>query len=479
MKQPKALKVFFLTEMWERFGFYVNQAMLVLYLTQALSFSDERSYAILGQFTALAYIMPIIGGWACDRFLGNRMAVLSGGLLLCIGYALLSLNQDMLFLGLSLAAAGNGLLKPNISSFLGQYYHVNDPRREAGFTIFYVGINTGVLLATLSAGYIRDFLGWSACFGAASLALLIGVSVFRYGFRYFENKGLPPQNLQKVKILLGFAAAIAVVYVLMVSEGLGSYALYGGGLFFLFYLIWLAIKSDEVFRTRIFAILLLFMISTVFWGLFFEIFLAVNLFTERAVDRILWGHQIPASVFIGLEDIFIILIGPALALMWQKLSESARQGNSLMERWFSIPMKFALSLLLLGVSMQVLVFAIGQSSSTAGVSAGWLVLFYLFVTLGELFISPIGLSMITEFMPAEYSGLMMGAWFMTLGFGGKLSGVLAQYASVPEGSQSVIELNAIYQQAFQSYAWIGFAAFFVGLLFIPLVNRWLKVNIHH
>lgn len=469
MKQPKALRVCFLTEMWERFGLYAMQTILVFYLIEKLSFSDVDSYMVLGQFTALLYMMPVIGGWAADRFLGNRFAVLLGGLLLCLGYGLLALQKHTLFMGLSLVVVGNSLLKPNISSFLGQFYHQKDVRREAGFTLFYVGINIGVLLATSSTGYIQEWAGWGASFAASCFALLIGVSIFRWGFRYFEDKGFPP--IKQVKTLptflrqrpsffLWLILAVTVVYLAMTSANLGSYVLYAFGLLFCGYIITLALKADKITRERLIALLILFLFITIFWALFFEMFFAVNVFVERAVDRTLWGNVIPAPVFVGLESLFILVLGPILAKVWSSKKFQV-----------SIPAKFAIGILILAIAMQILAWSI--SSGAVVLPMIWMVLFYFFVTLGEMLVSPIGLSMVTAYSPPERTSLMMGGFFMAAGFGGKLSGILANYASVPEGVTDLATLNVIYQHAFQEYVWLGLIVFAICLACVPWLRKWL------
>lgn len=473
MKQPKALKIFFLTEMWERYAFYTIQAMLVLYLTQRFRFSDSHAYNLLGQFTALVYILPVLGGWVADRYLGQRFSVLIGGFFMCVGYALLALNRESLFWGLSLAALGNGLFKPNISTLLGQFYEKNDSRRDAGFTLFYIGINLGSMLTYFSSGYIKEAFGWLVCFGAASFALFIGIIVFRLGYRYFEDKGLPLHErgtlshfLKKHRwIFVGFVAAVLVVYFSMTFVVVSSYGLYVFGVGFCVYAMATSWKHGPVARRKVLGLLLLYLLSIAFWALYFQKFFSVNLFTERAIDRVIMGHQIPSSVFFSLTGIFMLTLGSGFAALWQSGKVK-----------LSTPTKFCLGILFLALSMQVLVWIIAYASpinGASGPSAGWLALFYFCLVLGELLLSPIGLAMVTEYSPPENVSLMMGGWFMTTGFGGKVAGVLAKYASVPSGITDQHQLQAIYQQAFQHCAWFGLAIFLISLAFIPVIKKLL------
>ncbi len=470
MNQPKALKICFLTEMWERFGLYAMQSLLVFYLIHKMSFADTDAYMLLGQFTALLYMGPVVGGWAADRILGNRFAILLGGLLLSVGYALLALQHHTLFLGLSLVIVGNSLLKPNISSFLGQFYQEKDRRREAGFTLFYMGINIGVLLATFSTGYIQEYFGWTACFSASCIALLLGASIFRSGYRYFEEKGFPPVShistlpvflRQRPSLIIWFFVAVTLIYFSMTSVGFGSYGLTVFGLLFCGYVISLSLKTDRIARRRMLALLVLFFIIIVFWGLWFEMFFAVNVFVDRAVNRELWGHIIPTPAFVGLDSLFVLILGPILATLWKSGKVK-----------LSVPAKFALGIFILTAGMQILAWSVSWSAVMLPMI--WMVLFYFLVTLGEMLISPIGLSMVTEYSPAEHSSLMMGGFFMSIGFGGKVSGILAQFASVPEGITDLGSLNIIYRHAFQEYVWIGLVVFLVSLACVPWLKKWLN-----
>jgi len=482
MKQPRALAPLFLTEMWERFGFYVVQSLLILYLTNILNFSDSKSFLILGEYTALVYLTPIAGGIFSDRVLGPRYSILIGATLLGIGYFLLAFNytanHNLLFLGLAIIVIGNGFLKPNISSFLGDFYYEDDPRRNAGFTLFYIGINIGALLALGSAGIIQEKLGWWAAFGAAGVGMIIAFGTFSAGFSTFENRGLPvprehiPHKITRLfsyKTIVGISALISIIiaFLLIRSSNVAEVLQTVVGIVILVVLIYIATRYDKQQRNKFFALIILILASIIFWGLFFQIFAAVNLFTERNVNREIFGLIVPPSVFISLESFFILIFGPFLAWLWQHLHVKKLDPTP--------GMKFALAMFLIAISMALLASGIHFHEPTGLVSPWWIVTFFVFVTIGEMLLSPTGLSMVTELSPPHLSGLMMGVWFMGIGFGGELSGYLAKAASIPKGSGLAIN-NLIYAHAFRNNAIIALVVAIILLGLTPWLKRLTSAN---
>lgn len=475
MKQPKVLTYFFLTEVWERFGFYTIQTLLVLYMVSALKFSDSKAYTIIGEFTALAYIMPLLGGYLADRVIGYRFSIVLGGLLLCAGYACLGVFPKSILAGLSLVIMGNGLFKPNISSFLGQFYGENDPRRDSGYTLFYIGINIGGLVAPILGGFIQEWLGWYACFGIASIGLIIGVLTFKASYPLLGNKGLSPRFpaitklwdllIAKPQASLGLIAIIGIIFTLMKFPEVTNHLLNIVGILLVIGLIVLAIKQNSVERKHMTALIIMLLFSVIFWGLFFEMYFSVNLFTERAVDRTFGTLTIPAAAIIGLEAGFIIVLGPFFAYIWQRINPKTR--------FMTTPYKFAYGLLFLALAFQLLAWVIQHTGLGTPVHLVWMVVFYILFVIGELFFSPIGLSMVTTLSPSKYVGLMMGVWFITLGYGGGLSGVLAQEASVPETMTALADQMLIYKHAFQHFANFGFGVCAVLFLAAPYLTKWM------
>jgi POT family proton-dependent oligopeptide transporter len=473
MKQPRALWALSLTEMWERFGLYMVQGLLIFYMTKKLHFSDSESYLVMGQFTALVYLSPILGGLCADRLLGFRHTILLGAYLLILGYAILAFpfNQAdiTLFLGLAIIVLGNGFLKPNISSFLGRFYQADDPMRDAGFTIYYLIFNAGITLATLSSGYIQENWGWYACFGAAALGLVLAIGFFFWGYRFYENKGLPlPISHSKASVAGIVLAGAFVCFLLLKSSSIGSSPLAYFGLGLLIFLIVLSFRLNKSEKPKMWALLILIFISIIFWALFFQIFSVANLFIDRNVDRTIAGHNIPPMAFISLESIFIFLLGPSMAWMWKKFYEK--------KILISRGLQFTLSLAIIALAMQFLVIGI-HFAGKGLVSPYWIVICYFFITVAELLLSPIGLSMVTQLAPAKFMGVMMGVWFLGLSYGGLLAGYLARQASVPaEFVNDIVKTNHIYAHAFQNYVYLGLAAALITLLLTPWLNKLIRLS---
>ncbi len=478
MKHPKVLRYFFLTEAWERFGFYTIQTLLVLYMVSKLNFSDGQAYTIIGEFTALAYIVPLLGGYVADRIMGYRFSILLGGILLCAGYACLGLFPHALLEGLALIVVGNGLFKPNISSFLGQFYEKNDPRRDSGFTLFYIGINIGGLLGPVLGGYLQQWFSWYTCFGVASLGLIVGTLTFRASFRLLEERGYSPRFpevhtlgrllISKPKILCLLALAAALVLTLFYFPNITTNLLSITGAVILIGLIVLTLQHHQAERKHLAALIIMLLFSVVFWGLFFEMYFSVNLFTERAVDHVVFGYSVPTAAFVGLESTFIILLGPLFALAWQYTNPKML--------FISTPYKFAYSLLFIALAYELLVLVINHSTPGTMIHPAWMLLFYILLVFAELFLSPIGLSMITSLSPAKYVGLMMGVWFITLGYGGAVSGLLAQDANMTTNHETLASQIHIYKNAFQHFANVGFGAFAILVILAPLINKWMLAS---
>jgi len=474
---PRGLPVLFLSEMWERFGFYIVTGLLILYMTQVFKFSDDKGYAILGVFTALVYIVQVAGGYLADSLLGFKKAIFIGNVLLILGYALLAAPGTYLFyIALSVIVMGSGYFKPNISSLLGTLYKRRDPRREAGFTIFYMGINIGSLLSAISGGFIKQLYGWHASFGVASFGLLIGIGIFVLGTSRLEKHGGIPKQYPYSKlatilrsnasIFIGTVLAVMLCSVLLRHGGFANILIATTGIGLLGGLIAIAYTYKPEVRKKLLALIILIIMATVLWSIWFQIFFSANLFTERVVDRTLFNVTIPAIMFLSIEAGFIVILSPFFASLWLKLSE--RNIN------ISIPMKFSLGAFAIALGFFVLYISTHFPNHQGKINMYWIVLSYFCLTLGDLLFSPIGLSAVTVLSPKGRVGLMMGAWFVSIGIGGDIAGLLARLSSIPKHAMDLAYDERIYGAAFLDYTLIALVAGIVMLLLTPKINKLIK-----
>lgn len=468
--QPRALPYLFLTEMWERFGFYIVQGLLVLYMTEYFGFSDNQSYMIVGVFIAFVYISPLLGGYLANKFLGFKASVIYGGIFLVAGYALLALPNAHKFLHPALATiiVGNGLFKPNVSSLLGAQYETGDLRRDSGFTIFYIGINIGAFLAGLSAGYIKNYLGWRASFAVASLGLIIGILTFSFGWKYIKERAKNYTRRLPITLLILAGCIVCIfllTYVLQVSA-LTDWLLPLVGILLLIYLSMLTSKQNAEDRKKMLLLNILTLSSVIFWTLFLQMFSSGNLFVERLVNKELWGIHLTTTFFWGSESIFIILLGPFFALTWHALGAHEKNPSPII--------KFYLGIFFAGLGFALLALSTFFPDATNRVPALWVFGAYLLITIGELLLSPIGLSAVTMLAPQNLVGLMMGVWFVATGFGGIFSGLIAKLASIPDNVVSFTEQLAIYRHAFLVYACLAFLTTILLLLTQLSLRRFLK-----
>lgn len=468
--QPRGFSIFFLTEMWERYGFYIIQTLLILYFVQKYNLADTYSYGVLGSFTALAYINPILGGFIADRILGAQRSILVGAVLISCGYVVLALMQSFawVFLSLGIVAMGTGMLKPNISSLLGRLYADNDARRHAGYALFYVGIYVGIMLATVLGGYIQRYLDWQMTFYSASAVLLIAFATFSLGSRYFklpDSVHFVPKYRAYALAFLLIVLAIGANTLILQQQEFATWAFTIVAVISFTIVIYEAIRTpDVVQKNRLFAYFLLVCISIFFWAIYFQLYFSMNLFVARVVDRTVFGFNLPPSFFVGIEALGVIVFGPLMSQLWHGLE---RRENSL-----STPMKFALGLLMMTISFALL-FVSSLFHDVAGqVVAAWVVLVYLIIAIGELLLSPTGLAMVTELAPKKLSGMMMGIFFVSLGLGGKLAGVIASFASIStDNLNSLQDMEATYHHAFGVYLVLCVAITFASFVLVPLIKR--------
>ena len=555
---PRGLVILFLTEMWERFSYYGMRGLLVIYLTQHFLFSDERSSVLYGTYTALVYVMTIIGGTLADRYLGSRKAVTFGAILLVLGHFGMAfegsgskelmtydgneyqitldgrggdarqiliadsgtsyisfsegatemlienpsvvglpaaikredysthieteeLYKNILYLSLALIIAGVGFLKANISTIVGALYGFGDSRRDSGFTIFYMGINLGAFLASLTCGYLGIAYGWKYGFGLAGIGMAFGLVIFLRYNSWLEGKAEPP-NPEKLKeavfggltrehlcYLSGLGIIAVAMFFVMNPDGFGVVAPVAGGLMFVSLIVYaiVALKDEE--RDRMFAAIYFVLAQIPFWALFEQAGSSLNLLTDRLVDRTMMGWSVPAPVFQSLNAGYIFLFAPLVAWLWIVLDKRGLNPST--------PVKFAFGVLFAGLGFLALVAGM-KASGVDGLTAVYFIfLIYWIHTMGELLVSPVGLSSVTKLAPARVVGMTMGAWFLYSGLSNYLAGVIAKTTGAETiGGQltDVAAAKAGYIEVYSNVGYVAIAIAAVMLAISPVIKKLMR-----
>ena len=553
---PRGLFILFFTEMWERFSYYGMRGLLIVYLTQHFLFSDERSAVLYGAYTALVYVMTIIGGSLADRYLGSRKAVTFGAILLVLGHfgmafegngsrQVLELGDttyevqldarggdarqllvsgdaksyitfsetemfiedgaafglenviprddinlrveteefylNILYLSLALIIAGVGFLKANISTIVGALYGFGDTRRDSGFTIFYMGINLGAFLSSITCGILGITYGWKYGFGLAGIGMAMGLIVFLRYQHWLEGKAEPP-SLEALKekvflfidremmcYLIGLGIVAVSMLLVMNAELMGGIML-PLGIIMLAVLIGYAVislKNEE--RDRMLAAIYFVLAQIPFWALFEQAGSSLNLFTGRLVDREMLGWSVPGPVFQSLNAGYIILFAPILAWLWIWLSK--RNLNP------SAPVKFAFGVAMAGLGFLALVAGMKASGPTGLTPVLFIFLIYWIHTMGELMLSPVGLSAVTKLAPARVVGMTMGAWFLYSGLSNFLAGVIARTTGAETIGGQMTNVAAAKAGYIEVYSNVGYIALGIAL-FMLLISPIIKKLMH-
>ncbi len=478
--QPKALFTLSLTELWERFGFYMVQMLIVLFLTEHLHFSDKRADLLYGAFGGLLYVTPVIGGWLADHFIGFRRSVILGAIFLFLGYVLLmSAHLQVFYLGLGVLIVGNGFLKPCISSIVGELYGSDEAKREGGFTLFYIGINIGALIPPIIAGVVVKAWGWHSGFGLAAAGMVIALLTFTLTSKVIWTLGNVPDNspLRKgaalalafnVKFYLGIIAAIALCYWGVVEAATTDWVVIVAAIVFATYVLVCVSKEHKLDRHRLIGALILIVLSIGFWMLYAQSFSSLMLFASTNINLHLFGMAITPEFTQFYNSFVIIVFGPVFSLLWQYLERHDLNP--------SIPLKFAYGMALMCFGFWLLSWATNGSFGVNGViSNWWLVGSYVLQTFGELALSPIGLAMITVLAPKPLVGLMMGMWFFVVAGGTAISGIFAGQASVATGSSHIAAL-AIYHHAFSYWTWLSAILVAIAFIIYPFVKRLIALD---
>ena len=490
---PRGLFVLFFAEMWERFSYYGMRALLIFYLIQHWLFAEEKAYVIYGAYTALVYITPVLGGYIADRWLGQRKAVQFGAVLLVIGHGLMAVEgsggqddpmMNVFWLALAFIIMGVGFLKANISAMVGQLYGQGDPRRDPAFTIFYMGINLGSFLSALLCGYLGETWGWAWGFGAAGVGMLLGLIVFIKGRPALQGRGEAPDPERLRKPVMGISlewmlylsglAGVVVVWFLVQYQSVVGTLLGLTSALVVGYLLYSAVfRLDRIDRDRILAALFLIALQPLFWALFEQAGSSLNVYTDEQVNRTLFGWEVPASMFQSLNAGYIILLAPLFAWLWLFL---ARRGLEP-----STPAKFGLGLVQLGAGFLVLVAGAVAAGTGNPTPVIFIFLIYLLHTMGELCLSPVGLSAMTKLAPARMVSLLMGTWFLSTAGGNFIGGLIAS-ATGGHGAEIANGDATPVLDVYQRIGWIAIAVGVGVMLVAPLVKRLMHEDVdneHH
>ena len=469
---PKGLYMLFFAEMWERFSYYGMRALLIFYLTKHWLFSDGKANLIYGAYTSLVYITPVLGGYLADRYLGQRKAVLFGGLLLAIGHGLMAVEGNggqtdpainVFWAALAFIIVGSGFLKANISVMVGQLYKLTDVRRDGAYTIFYMGINVGAAIGTILVGYLGETIGWGYGFGLAGIGMLVGLIVFVLGKNVLGGAGEAPAPLAKSREMLLYGigiASVAVIWGLVQYQSVIQTLLVISGVGLLGYVLYETFKLPKEPRERMFAVLFLISLNPLFWGLFEQAGGSMSLFTDRYVDR----GATPASLFQSINPIYIIMLAPLFAGLWQWLGRRGKEPSA--------PAKFGLALAQMGLANLVLVWGAEAYGIAAMTPVIFVFLYYLLATTGELCLSPVGLSAMNRLAPSYLASLIMGAWFYMTAVGNFVAGKIGEATGGHGGEMSKEKLLEIYAL----FGWISIGAAVVVLLLSRIVKGWMHLD---
>ena len=433
-KQPVALWLVFLTEMWERFSYYAMRSILILYMVYLLQMDKTGAANIYGTFTSLVYLSTLLGGFLADRYLGQRWSIILGSVLIAGGMFVMSIpTVGMLYTAMGLLILGNGFFKPNVTAIVGQLYEKNDPRRDGGFTIFYMSVNIGAFFGPLAVGYFASQNNYKVAFWIAGIGMLLGLATFIFGQKKFlSGKGLPPTEKPTFykdpavwAILLG--AGVIALYM----KGCQTTAWISAAVLAAAYIVYMKTRkqsqnhppltTEEKQKMAVIAIMAFFTIF--FWAAFEQAGAALNLFAYEYTNRVItlgsWSWEIPANWFQSLNPLYIVIFAPLFSKLWISLAKKGQEPST--------PAKFVVSLWLLAAGFAVMLLGAFALIGNAKISLFYLAFTYLFHTFGELCISPVGKSMVTKLAPARFVSLLMGVWFLSNAAANKLAGVYSGY----------------------------------------------------
>ena len=478
-RHPIGLRTLFLTEMWERMSFYGMRGILVLFMTATiinggLEIDPVAASAIYGIYSSSVYLVALLGGWLADRHIGQQNAILYGGLIIMLGHFLLAVtNIQTFYLGLIFVVLGTGLLKPNISAIVGDLYENDKDRKESGFTLFYMSINIGSILGFFVCGYLGENIGWHYGFGAAGIGMAFGLLQFIFSKNNLGQIGVKPsidlpKNRAKKELLI--VLAICLIFTTSIILGFLGYwkfdpiplanaltfvILLTALLYFIYLFSFGKLNNDE--RKKITLIIVLFFGAALFWSGFDQAGSSFNIFAKEYTNRIIFGWEYPASWLQVLNPLLVVILSPFMAYLWFFL------GKRMLDP--SLPFKFGLGLILMAIGFLFIAFGANIAIQDGFAGAKWLLLTYLFHTIGELTLSPIGLAAISNLSPKRYVGQMMGVWFLASSLGAIIAGLLSGQATY-DGLSSMPEL-------FNKIAIFASISGFILIIISKPLNNWV------
>lgn len=475
-KNPKGVGAMFFLQLLNMIGFSVIQSVLVLYVMQTFHLADKPSYALFSAYMAMLFGMSIVGGYICE-LIGYRFAFVLGLIVGTVGLLLLVMpGYFYLYLGLSAFIAATSITVTAMYVLLGRLYQPQDPRRDSGFTLAYVGSNVGAFIAIFGAGYVGTDFSYTFAFVIGAIFNALGLVVFAFTHNYYhpdlaekgDYKARPVTAMTRVYGLLGFFVMVPLLMVLLNHATLSNDLLIFIGLLAAALIVFSALRERGIARAKLLVFWILLIVGVMFWALYMLAPSALNIFVDRNVNRMVFGHVIPTVTVQSLNPFFIMTLGPILSLFWLHSTKH--------KLWFSTPAKFALGILLMGLGYLVLVPGIITASAAGFVALIWIVFSYLLQTVGELFVGPVGFAMVGDLVPARMEGVMMGVWQLSTGVAGALSDFLANDTLAPSADTLPMQTNAIFSH---SFAMFGLMAIAVGLLTALMTPKLAKVMLMH
>ena len=473
-KYPKQLWYLFFTEMWERFCFYGMRGVLAIFMVNQLGFNAKDSNLKYGAIQAFVYAFTFIGGIFADKVLGFKKSLFFGGIVMILGNLLIAFSPEkMFFFGITLTIIGTGFFKPNISSMVGELYKEGDSRRDAGFGLFYSGINIGALLGGALCVWLGKYYDWSYAFLAAAIVMIIGVGTFVYTKNFLGPIGDSPllhldiskRRMKEIMVYLGSIISIPLIYIMIKNTDYTDYFMYSVGPVALIYFLYETFKiSNPNTRQKLFAALIFIVFSIVFWAFFEQSGGSLSLFAEKNLDFNLLGfHMDPNVVNNTSNALFVILFSPLIGLLWIWLSKRKLEPNTVL--------KFGFGFIFLAAAFYVF-YATRFFATPEGItSLNVFTAAYLVITLAELFLSPIGLSIITKLSPKHLGGMMMGLWFLASAYGQYVAGILGAGMSTPDESASLTEKLMLYTDGYRQLAIYALIAGILLIVISPLVRK--------